>query len=157
MGPEQAHEEDTVTDSTGTAATRRDGLVRDPARLRARLLALVGAGVAGVAVWVVAVPLAGADLIVTTQGRTQEILLALVAVSSVLQPAVGWGVLAIMERFWSRARTGWLVLAVLVLVVTGFNAVNAAENTATAVWLNVMHVAVAAAFVPVLARTSPRR
>ena len=43
------------------------------------------------------------------------------------------------------------------LVGSAVNAVVAAENTETAVWLNVMHLAVAAVLVPVLARTSPRR
>jgi hypothetical protein len=142
--------------SAGTGAAR-SGLVRDPARLRSRLLAWLGGAVAALVVWVIAAPIAGADLRATVVGDEQEIVAVAVVISALVQGGLGWAVLALLERFLGRARTIWLVLAVLVLVFSGVNAATAAVNTETAVWLNVMHLAVAAVLVPVLARTSPRR
>jgi lysylphosphatidylglycerol synthetase-like protein (DUF2156 family) len=136
---------------------RRTGPVRDPARFRSRLLAWLGGAAAAVVVWVIAVPIAGADLRTSVAGTEQEVIAVAVVMSALVQGGVGWAVLALLERFLGRARTIWLVVAAVVLVLAGVNAVVAGENTATAVWLNVMHVAVAAVLVPVLARTSPRR
>jgi Ca2+/Na+ antiporter len=146
-----------TTPSGDLTTGSRTGLIRDPARFRARGLAWLGSALAAVVVWVIALPLAGADLRATVAGTEQEIVLGAVVGSALIQAGVGWAVLALLERFFARARTIWLVLAAVVLVLAGVNAVVAAENTETAVWLNVMHLAVAAVLVPVLARTSPRR
>lgn len=145
------------TPATDTPSAARTGLVRDGGRFRSRAVAWLGGAVAALLVWVVAVPLAGADLRAAVAGTEQAIVVGAVIASALIQGAIGWAVLALLERFLARARTVWLVLAALVLVLTGVNAVVAAENTETAVWLNVMHLAVAAVLVPVLARTSPRR
>ncbi|MGF1648281.1 MAG: DUF6069 family protein [Kineosporiaceae bacterium] len=146
--------ENSASSATGAA---RSGIIRDPARFRSRLLAWLGGAVAALVVWVVAAPIAGADLRATVAGSEQEIVAVAAVVSALVQGGIGWAVLALLERFLGRARTIWLVLAALVLVFSGVNAATAAGNTETAVWLNVMHVAVAAVLVPVLARTSPRR
>lgn len=146
-----------TTSTTGAGASARTGIIRDPARFRARGLAWLGSVVAAVVVWIVASPIAGADLRADVAGTEQEIVFVAVLLSALLQAGIGWAVLSLLERFFARARTIWLVLAVVVLVLTGINAAVAALNTETAVWLNVMHLAVAAVLVPVLARTSPRR
>lgn len=146
-----------TTSTSGGGAPPRTGIIRDPARFRARVLAWLGSAVAAVAVWVIADPLVGADLRVDVAGTEQDIVPVAVVLASLVQAGAGWAVLALLERFLTRARTIWLVLAVVVLVGAGVNAAVAALNTETAVWLNIMHLAVAAVLVPVLARTSPRR
>ncbi|MGF1663862.1 MAG: DUF6069 family protein [Kineosporiaceae bacterium] len=148
-----------TTENSASAATgaERSGIVRDPARFRSRLLAWLGGAVAGLVVWLIAALVADADLRVTIGATEQQIVAVWVVGSALVQGGVGWAVLALLERFLTRARTIWLVIAVVVLVLTGVNAAVAAVNTETAVWLNVMHLAVAAVLVPVLARTSPRR
>jgi lysylphosphatidylglycerol synthetase-like protein (DUF2156 family) len=149
-----------TTENSASAATGagRSGIVRDPARFRSRLLAWLGGAVAGLVVWVIAGPIAGADLRAAVPGGgEQEIIAVAVVVSALLQGGIGWAVLALLERFLARALTIWLVIAVVVLVGAGIWAAVSALNTETAVWLNVMHVAVAAVLVPVLARTSPQR
>ena len=139
----------TGPDTTGNGAA---------APRRTRAAAIAGGAVAAAVVWLLAVPLADADLLVAMPGGdVEELALPMVLGAAVLQPLVGWGILALLERAAPRARTIWLVLVAVVLVVSGINAAVAAENTATAVWLNVLHLAVAAVVVPVLARTSPRR
>jgi Family of unknown function (DUF6069) len=146
----------TENSASAAAGAARSGIVRDPARLRSRLIAWLGGAVAGLVVWVIAVPITGADLRATVAGTEQEVVAVAVVISALVQGGVGWAVLALLERFLGRARTIWLIVAVLVLVLAGVNAATAAVDTETAVWLNVMHLAVAAVLVPVLARTSPR-
>jgi hypothetical protein len=146
-----------MTTENSASGAARSGIVRDPTRFRSRLIAWLGGAVAGLVVWVIAGPIAGADLRATVPGGEQEIGAVAVVLAALAQGGVGWAVLALLERFLGRARTIWLVVAVLVLVASGVSAATAAADTETAVWLNVMHVAVAAVLVPVLARTSPRR
>lgn len=143
--------------NSAPSAAKGSGVIRNPGRFRSRLFAWLGGMIAAVVVWIIASPIAGADLVAEVAGSEQDIVLPAVILSSLVQGGIGWAVLALLERFSSRARTIWLVIALLVLIGAGVNAAVAALNTETAVWLNVMHLAVAAVLVPVLARTSPRR
>lgn len=63
-----------------------------------------------------------------------------------------------LERFTPRARTIWTVTAVVVLLLSLVMPFNAGEAATSAQWsLVLMHVVVAAALIPLFARTARRR
>lgn len=131
---------------------------RTRSRAGLRVAGVVGGAVAATALWLLAVPVGGADLSVTTAGQQPMVVGPLVVTGAALiGGGAGWASLALLERFVVRARSLWLGVVVVVLVLTGVNAATAGDSTAAAVWLNLMHLAVAAVVVPVLARTSRRR
>src|SRR5258706_10626466 len=80
---------------------------------RNRILGVAGATLAAVAVWAIEVPLLGFRL--QTQfgnAAPQSIGIELVALSSLAGSLAGWGLLAILERRFSRARTIWTGFAI---------------------------------------------
>ncbi len=65
---------------------------------------------------------------------------------------LGWGVLALLERYARRARTIWTVLALAVLAIS-FVPVAYVEATAgTKTILSLMHLALASVLIPLLRR-----
>ena len=85
-----------------------------------RALAVLGSVAATLAVWAVAVPLAGVGLVVRvgSGSATQEIGPAMVAIVSVLVGLAGWGLLAVLEHFTTRPRGIWIAIAVIVLLLS---------------------------------------
>lgn len=126
-----------------------------------RLLAVVGAAVAALAVWLVAEPLLGIDVRVP-EGPSSTALLDLspvtILVSVLVVSAAGWALLAVLERFAGRARTIWTYAALGLLTLSLFGPVTARGLPVDAkATLVVMHLAVALVLVPALTRTSPAR
>jgi Family of unknown function (DUF6069) len=127
---------------------------------RARALAVVAAALAALAVWLVTDPLLGIDLTGTTRPGSQELMSitpALVAGTSLVVALAGWALLALLERFTARARTIWTAVAVLfaLLSLAGPLSILASTSVANALALALMHLAVAAVVIPMLAGTSP--
>lgn len=128
-------------------------------KTRSRLTAVGAAVLAALAVWAAFEPLGGVELRAPAggAGRTHDVGPLTVLMPSLLASLAGWGLLAVLERFVRRARTVWTVVAVVVLALslggplsaTGISALNQAALAA-------MHVAVAAALIPLLVRTSDR-
>jgi len=118
---------------------------------RTRALSVGGAVIAAVAVWAVAVPLLGLHLTVRFgSGSPQTVGLDLVVGASFIASLVGWGLLAMLERRTSRARTIWTVSAIAVLLVSLSLPLSAGTTTSTKAVLTVMHVAAAAVLIPAL-------
>lgn len=69
-----------------------------------RLITVIGAPAAALAVWALAVPLAGVTLKVREGGGTGAVGLASIVLASLLAGLVGWGLLAVLER--SAAQPG---------------------------------------------------
>lgn len=118
----------------------------------ATLIALVAALI----VYAVA-RLTGADLVVAPPGQPAA---AVNAVSVVMITAVsGLGALVlalVLARVVPRrARIVFLVLALIVLAVSMFGPLGAAQQTSTAVWLSIMHVVVATAIITLTLRALP--
>ncbi|ELP69452.1 DUF6069 family protein [Streptomyces turgidiscabies] len=138
--------------STATATT-----TRSPLRLRA--LAVLATVVAGALIWLVAHSVLDIDLRVPDgPGSTTTTALALPAVliGTAVVSLLGWGLLALLEKFAAaRSRTVWTVAAVLVLVVSLFAPLFGAGlsggNRATLVLL---HLTVGAILVPAFRRSS---
>ena len=120
---------------------------------RNRILGVAGATLAAVAVWVIEVPLLGIRLL-TQFGNTapQSVGIELVVLSSLAGSLAGWGLLAILERRFARARTIWTGIAIAVLLASFSAPISAGTTTTTKVALAMMHLAVAAVLIPTLRR-----
>ncbi|MCM2429766.1 DUF6069 family protein [Streptomyces sp. RKAG337] len=135
------------------AAARQLSAAAAGRRRRVRAAAAAGAVVATCAVWAVC-RATGADFaLADSMGRT-VINLPVVAVFSLLFALLGWGGLALLERFTRHARTAWTALATAVLLLSLLPVFAEEATTATKVSLCLVHAAVAAVFVPALRRTT---
>src|SRR5258708_5511627 len=86
---------------------------------RNRILGVAGATLAAAAIWVIEVPLPGIRL--QTQfgnAAPQSVGGDLVVLSALAGSLAGWGLLAILERRFTRARTIWTGIAIAVLLVS---------------------------------------
>jgi len=103
-----------------TPTTVRQPVGKTP-RWRRRAYVCLGATAAAVAVYVLAVPLLGIDVQVP-ESPGSKVKHALpfggVVLMALLSSLAGWGVLALLERITSRARSIWTVLALIVLAVS---------------------------------------
>ncbi len=142
----------TTTTTTTTTKSRR------PASAT-RALTVAAAVLAAVVVWLIAVPVAGLDLLVRPGGgATQHVGVGSVVIVSLLSALLGWGMLAMLERLLpARARTVWAVVAGVVLVVSLAGPLTGGTTAAVTVTLALMHVAVGAAFMIGLRRRIVRR
>jgi hypothetical protein len=113
------------------------------------------AALAAVLVWVVVDPLLGVDLSVTRSGTTTVVGPGLVAGMALGAALLGWALLAVLERFTSRAGRVWTITAVAVLLLSFAMPFNSGEADPSAKWsLLVMHLAVGAVLIPLLSRSS---
>lgn len=121
---------------------------------RVRLLGVVGAGLAAVLVWVVAVPLLGVDLRITTPTGTQTVGILVTFAFAVVAASAGWASLAVLERVTRRAIAIWTATAVAFLLVSLVPPFLNSVTTGAAVVLVLMHLVVAAVLVPTMRRTA---
>ncbi|RZU51180.1 hypothetical protein EV385_2981 [Krasilnikovia cinnamomea] len=139
-------------------ASSTHGVTPHPTRrvlLRATGMAALGSG-AAVAVVHLTATAAGDSLAVTAPGTTTPAGVPLaVAVIAALIGAVAGGVLAALLARTPRPRPLFVALTAIGLVLSFGSPFGAASTTATALWLCVMHGAVAAVTIPVLARALP--
>ncbi|MFI2713366.1 DUF6069 family protein [Micromonospora sp. NPDC018662] len=127
-----------------------------PARRRDRLLTVLAATVATLLGWIVAVPLAGVELVARSGDVEQRVTPLAVAVSTLLAGLAGWALLALLERFTGRARAVWTVVAVLVLLLSLLGPLGGGVGRAATVTLVVLHLLAGAVLVPGLRRTAVR-
>ena len=139
-----------------TATTALDYTTPATARIaRPRVLSVAGATLAATGVWVVAVPLLGAHLLIRFgTGAPQTVGIDLVVGASLVASLSAWGLLALLERRTSRARTIWTGVAGVVLLVSLSLPLTAGIALSTKAALALMHVAVAAVLIPSLRRSS---
>lgn len=140
----------TMTTGAGSAVA-----AARPARRRRRVRAVLAATAATLAVWVAAVPFAGVDLMARSGGAERRVTPVAVGVATVVAGLAGWALLALLERFTTRARTVWLAVAVVVLLVSLLGPLGGV-GTAAILTLLVLHLVAAAVLVPMLARTARR-
>jgi hypothetical protein len=139
-----------------TATTTMDYTTPATARLaRTRALSVTGATLAAVGVWVVAVPLLGAHLLVRFGAAApQTVGIDFVVGASLMASVCAWGLLALLERRTSRACTIWTCVAVAVLLVSLGLPLTAGIAVSTKVALALMHVAAAVVLITSLRRSS---
>jgi hypothetical protein len=123
--------------------------------LKTRGTAVLAATAAAAAVWILAGPVAGAALDIEQAGQDQpqHIGLGPVIFAAASAALLGWGLLALLERFTSKARTAFTITAAAVLLVS-LTGPMAGTTSGTTTALMCMHLAVGAALIPLLARTT---
>ncbi|SCG71043.1 DUF6069 family protein [Micromonospora inositola] len=142
--------------NTVTTGQPRTASVVRPARRGARALAVLVATAAALAVWVVAVPLAGVDLAVRSGATEQPVGPGAVAVAALLAGLAAWALLAVLERFSRRARSIWTGVALAVLLASMLAPLGGGVGAAAKLTLALMHLA-AALVIPGLRRTAAAR
>jgi Ca2+/Na+ antiporter len=139
-----------------TATTALEYITPATARpARTRALSVAGATLAAAGVWVVAVPLLGAHLLIRFgAGGPQTVGIGLVVGASLVASLCAWGLLALLERRMARARTIWTRAAIAVLLVSFGLPLMAGIAVSTKVALALMHVAAAVVLITSLRRNS---
>ncbi|MCG5213612.1 DUF6069 family protein [Streptosporangium soli] len=124
-------------------------------RLRHRSLAVAGAALAALAVWVVGEPLLGNELVVVTSPGQDPMDLGAAAIGmfSLIFALLGWAALAVLEGFTARAATIWTVLALLVVALSFAPLFGVTATTGSKATLALTHVALAAVLIPTLRHT----
>ena len=124
-------------------------------RRRNRALAVLGAVVAAVLVWVVGEPLLGNDMIIKTEGQEpQDLGVSAIVMFSLFFSLLGWALLALLERFTHRARLIWTVAALVFLAVSFYPLFAIEASGGAKAVLALAHVGVAAVLIPVFRATS---
>lgn len=141
LGPTDRHQTEITTPSS--VKTRA-----------ARALGVAGAVLAAVAVWTVADPVLGIELLVEMDTEPQPIGVQAVVASSLVSGLAGWGLVALLERVTARARRVWTGTALVVLMLSLLGP-PAAVTTAATVALAAMHLAVAVVLIPALTTVAP--
>jgi hypothetical protein len=125
-------------------------------RRRNRALAVAGAVVAAVLVWVVGEPVLGNDMIIKAEGQEpQDLGVSAMIMFALFFSLAGWALLALLERVTPRARLIWTVVALVFLAVSFFPPLTIEASGGAKVVLALAHVAVAAVLIPVFRATSP--
>ena len=119
------------------------------------LMAVVGATLAAVAIWVAATT-AGAELTVSFgPGQpVQRITVINVVVAALVGSLAGWGLLALLQRFTAKSRAIWTVIAIVAALLSLAGPLSAIASPGTKVSLVAMHLAVATVLIVVLRRTA---
>ncbi|NUP67928.1 MAG: hypothetical protein HOW71_37825 [Nonomuraea sp.] len=120
--------------------------------LRRLLLTVISTPAVALAVWALAVPLAGVTLTVRQGDGTQTIGPLLVAVVTLLAGLAGWALLAVLERWTARPARTWRIVALVVLAVSLLGPLGSAVGAAATLVLLLLHVAVGAVLVVGLVR-----
>lgn len=121
-----------------------------------RGVTVVAATAAALAVWGLAVVVAGVDLSVRTGATVQQVGAGAVAVASLAAASAAWALLALLERFLRRPRRVWTGIAVAVGAVSLLGPLGAV-NTAALVVLVALHLVVAVVLVAGLAPSAGTR
>jgi hypothetical protein len=119
-----------------------------------RLVTLLIATAAAVAVWLVAHGLLDISLRAKTDGKTMHAVgLPLVVVAPLVAGLAAWGLLALLDRTTAAARTAWTVISSVVFLLS-LAAPAGADGTGSKVSLACMHLVVALVLIPGFARTA---
>lgn len=139
---------------TTTSQLPQSGMTGTSAR-RVRTIAVGGAVLATGLVWLAAHVL-DIDLRVDQRNGQPPMIvgLPLVIGSTLALALLGWGALAVLERYIRRARTIWTVIAVAVLMLSFVPILGVEATSGTKSVLSLMHLAVAAVLIPMLRRSA---
>ena len=132
-----------------TAATSHTGPVRSAVAQRRlhRGGAIVAAMALNAVLWGIA-SLLGTDFLLTDSMGSAVISLPIAVIFTGVFGLLGWGLLALLERFTGRAVAIWTGVAVAVALLSIVPIFLEGASTATRVALTVLHLAVAAVLVP---------
>jgi hypothetical protein len=121
--------------------------------IRSRAFGILGATLAAVAVWAVAVPVLGVHL--TTRfgnADAQNVGIGLVVIATLICSSAGLGLLIALEKISSRAITIWTAVSIAALLISLSFPLVAGTTISAKVSLALMHVAVATILIVTLRR-----
>lgn len=122
-----------------------------------RAAAVVGATLGAAAVWAVAVPILGVQLVVRFPGGvSQGIGIDAVVVSALVGSLAGWGVLALLERQTVRAGAIWTGLAAAGVAASLALPLSFGTTVSNKAALAFMHLTVGLVLIPSLRRGASR-
>ncbi|WP_328891823.1 DUF6069 family protein [Streptomyces sp. NBC_00316] len=134
--------------NTATASPTRQ-------QARGRIVYPLAATAAAVIVWLITHSALDIDLKAKAAGGDiQEIGLPMVIVVTLLVGFAAWGVVAVLDRKSSSARTLWTVIASVVFVVSLLGPAGSGQGGSAKVALLCMHLVVALVLIPGFARTA---
>jgi hypothetical protein len=136
--------------------------VPDIRQARARALCVAGGALAAALAWTVEVPLLGIRLNFRYgTSHTQIVAVGQVVGASLAALLLGWLLLAVLEQRTPHARTLWISLALVGLAASVALPLTVATTVATTasavVGLVALHLTIAAAVIPAMARTARAR
>jgi hypothetical protein len=129
----------------------------DAPRLSARQMRALGiaaATVANVVILTIGRAVAGEFPNVTQGGNDQTVGFAQVVVVTALAGLVAWGLLALLQRWTSRATAIWTAIAVVAFAVSLLGPLGSGVGASSKVVLACMHVAAAATLFPLMRRSA---
>lgn len=131
-------------------------VVRAPSTARDRRLrratAVVGTAAVNAVLWAVGAGL-GVDYVLSDSMGTAVISLPVAVIATSVFALLGWGTLALLERFTRHGMAIWTVLAVVVALLSVVPVFLEEATAGTHAALTVLHLAVAAVLVPLVRRT----
>ncbi|UFU05781.1 DUF6069 family protein [Ruania halotolerans] len=116
---------------------------------RAQLLTVIATPLLAAVVWILAVPIAGVELVAQPGGQQSSaitISIASVLAAGLTAALLGWAAWAVLDRLSGHARSIWRVLAVVVLAGSMVSPVTAADGAASVV-LIALHLVVGATLI----------
>lgn len=140
--------------SQATAARDDKARTRDVKTVRFTAVAI---GVLGVVIAFIVLRYgARVQLLVKTKpgGQVAQVTLVSAIVMSAVAGVAGWAVLGLLERFTAHPYKNWLIISIAVLVVSLAGPLLAGQTTGARLSLAALHLAVAGAVIPLLARTA---
>ncbi|MGF1662212.1 MAG: DUF6069 family protein [Kineosporiaceae bacterium] len=152
-GPTTATAGPAVAPATGDggAGTVRTG----PPTWARRLVTVLTAAGLNAAVWLVAVRVAGVDLVVDAPGQgRQEIGIGVVVLATVAAGLAAWVLLAVLRRVWTHGAETWTVIAAVVTALSLAAPLLSEGTVADRAVLGLMHVVAAVTVVGGFRRAS---
>lgn len=145
-----------MSTSISNIPKRIDSALKSPWQIRA--MAVVDAVIVNVIILIIGRLVIGEFPSATVGDDDQTIGFALVILVTLLAGLVAWGLLALLERTTSRAKTVWTVIAVIVFLLSLTGPLGSGVNTSSKVILALMHTGAAATIIPLMRRSVfPRR
>ncbi|MDT0300724.1 DUF6069 family protein [Streptomonospora wellingtoniae] len=126
-------------------------------RVLRRALAAVGAAVAALVLWAVAVPVAGIEVTAYRAGTLGPIGPVSIGASALAMGLAGWALLAVLERLMKRPGPVWTSVATAVMLLSLAGPLISTADSASMFVLLAMHLVVGVAVILVLAPTARRR
>lgn len=124
---------------------------------RTQPLTVLGAAVVALAIWVVAVPIAGLDLTVGSGATARNVGPVSVVVVALLAGGLAWALLALLGRRLRHGRRAWRVTAWTLLALSLLGPVSMGATAGVVVTLVAMHLAVGTTLILGLAPTAHDR
>jgi uncharacterized protein DUF6069 len=142
----------TATTTARTPAVKATECVRKRRRIRA--LATMAAAGATFTLWMIAHPIAGADLVVDTGSGPTTVIPTAAVLVTVVAGLAAWGLLALVERFSRRAAAIWSWIAGAVVLISLLGPLGSAVGAGATAALVAMHLLTGAVLIPLMARSS---